>query len=200
MRDVPASPRTTWSAVACGIGFWPTTATGAVSQRPTHGACSTRTSVPRSAGSCRRAASCDPASSQAIESQTRTVIAGGAGLAFLHHVEVVIEGRHLVDLGHRHLHLGRQRDEMRGRQAAVAVLDLVEVLDQQVAAARRVAEQRLHLFARLRIDARAPWACRGRGSACPCEAAGLVTAEDDDGLRSLMNRCNTPMLSSRYVT
>ena len=63
-RDVrrrSASPRpaftsaTTFSAVACGTGFCPTTATGAVSQRPTHGACSTRTPVPSSAGSSRAA-------------------------------------------------------------------------------------------------------------------------------------------------
>ena len=74
------------------------------------------------------------------------------GVAFLHHVEVVIEGRHLVDLGHRHLHLGRERDEMGGRQVAVAVLNLVQVLDQQVAAARRVAEQGLHVFECLRVD------------------------------------------------
>ena len=73
-------------------------------------------------------------------------------LAFLHHVEVVIEGRHFVDLGHGHLHLSRERDEMRGRQTAEAILNPVQVLDQQIAAARLVAEQREHFFSRLRID------------------------------------------------
>ena len=34
-------------------------------------------------------------------------------LAFFDHVEVVIEGRHFVDLGHRHLHFGGERDQMR---------------------------------------------------------------------------------------
>ena len=34
----------------------------------------------------------------------------------------------------------------------VAVVDLVQVLDQQVAPARRIAEQRLHFLQRLRID------------------------------------------------
>ena len=34
----------------------------------------------------------------------------------------------------------------------VAILDAMQVLDQQIAAARRVAEQRLHLGQRLRID------------------------------------------------
>ena len=87
--------------------------------------------VPSSAGSF-SSRSCEPASSQAIESQTRTVIGGRRRLAFFHHVEVVIEGRHFVDLGHRHLHLGRERDEMRRRQAAVAILNQVQVLDQQI--------------------------------------------------------------------
>ena len=41
---------------------------------------------------------------------------------------------------------------MRGRQMAVAVLNLVQVLDQQVAAAGCVAEQREDVFARRRID------------------------------------------------
>ena len=40
----------TFSAFACGTGFWPTTATGAVSHRPTQGACTTRTSGPRRPG------------------------------------------------------------------------------------------------------------------------------------------------------
>ena len=73
-------------------------------------------------------------------------------LAFLHHVEMGVEGRDLVDLGERELHLLRERGEMRGREMAVAVLDQMQVLDQQVALARPVAEQRAHLVERLRID------------------------------------------------
>ena len=133
------------------MGFWPTTATGAVSQRPTQGACSTRTPVPSSAGSF-ASNSCDPARSQAIESHTRTVIAGGGGLALLDHVEVMIERGDLVHLRHRHLHLIRQRDQMRSGQAAVPVLNLVQMLDQQIAAPRRIAQQRQDLLARLRVD------------------------------------------------
>jgi len=37
-------------------------------------------------------------------------------------------------------------------QAAVAILDLVQVLDQQIAAPRLIAEQRQDLLASLRID------------------------------------------------
>ena len=55
------------------IGFCPTTTQGATSQRPTHGACRTRTSLPRFIFS----SSWAPASSHAIESHTRTVSAGG---------------------------------------------------------------------------------------------------------------------------
>ena len=44
---------------------------------------------------------------------------------------------------------------MRGREMAEAVLDPVQVLDQQVALARRVAEELLHLEQPLGIDAAA---------------------------------------------
>jgi hypothetical protein len=54
-------------------------------------------------------------------------------LAFLHHVEMGVEGRDLVYLGERELHLIRQRGEMRGGEMAVAVLDQVQVLDQEIA-------------------------------------------------------------------
>ena len=60
-----------------------------------------------------------------------------------------VEGRDLVDLGERKLHLVRQRREMRGGEMAVMVLDQVQVLDQQVAPARLVDQQRAHLFERL---------------------------------------------------
>jgi len=72
---------------------------------------------------------------------------------------VVIEGRHFVDLGHRHLHLGGERNEVGGRQTAIPILNLVKVFDQQIATAGRVAEQRAHLFSRLRIDG-ATFGCR----------------------------------------
>ena len=87
----------------------------------------------------------------------------------------MVEGGDLVDLGHRHLHLSRERDQMRGRQAAEAILNLVQVLDQQVATAWRVTEQGLHLRPCRGIDgapfglsahagALAPrWGVQGRG-------------------------------------
>ena len=63
-------------------------------------------------------------------------------LALLDHVEVRIEGRDLVHRRLRQPHLLGERGEMRGREMAVAVLDQVQMLDQQIAPARPVAEQR----------------------------------------------------------
>ena len=119
------------------------------------GAATTRTPGPRSCGS-RASRSPAPAISHDRLSQTRTVSGARRGLAFLHDVEVVIEAGDLVDLGLRQPHLLRQRGEMRGREVAEAVLDLVQVLDQEVALTRLVAEERLHLRQRLGIDAAAP--------------------------------------------
>jgi hypothetical protein len=95
------------------------------------------------------------------------------GVAFLDHIEVVIEGSHFVDLGHRHLHLSRERDEMRGRQAAEAILDLVQVLDQQVTTTGRRAEQGADVFPRLRIDSAA--------LGCSAHACALAFGWDLDG-------------------
>src|SRR5215467_14116006 len=77
---------------------------------------------------------------------------GRRRLVFLHHVEMGVEGRDLVDLGERELHLLRQRGEMRGGEIAVAVLDQVEMLDQEIAPALALAQQRVHLYQRLRLD------------------------------------------------
>ena len=64
----------------------------------------------------------------------------------------MVEGGDFVNLGHRHFHLCRKPDQMRGRETAEAILDLVQVFDQQVAASSCVAEQGANLLARLRID------------------------------------------------
>ena len=73
-------------------------------------------------------------------------------LAFLHHVEVVVERRDLVDLGQRELHLLRQRDDVRRRDVTAGVLDPVQVLDQEIAPPGRIAQQRPHFRERPRID------------------------------------------------
>ena len=72
--------------------------------------------------------------------------------AFFDHVEMRIEGRDLIDFGLRKLHFGRQRRQMRARYVAVFVLDQMQMLDQKVAAARAIGQERLDIRHRLRID------------------------------------------------
>ena len=57
-------------------------------------------------------------------------------LALLHNVKMGVEAGDLVDFGLRETHFLRERPQMRRREVPVAVLDEVEVLDQQVAIAR----------------------------------------------------------------
>ncbi len=63
-----------------------------------------------------------------------------------------VERGDLVDLDQRQPHLLGERRQMARVQAAEMVLQQVQVLDQQVAPALAVAEQRLHLGQRRRID------------------------------------------------
>ena len=106
-------------------------------------------------------------------SHTRTVTAARRRLAFLHDVEVVVEGRDLVDLGLRELHRLGERGQVRGGEVAEAVLDAMQVLDQVLGVERRALEHRRHFGARDGIDG----APLGRG---PC-AADLGDGDDDVG-------------------
>ena len=74
------------------------------------------------------------------------------GLALLHHVEMRVEGRGLEHLGKGQLHLVGKRCEMRRGNLAIGVLDQVQMLDQQVAPPRPVAEQKRDLFSGQGID------------------------------------------------
>ena len=71
--------------------------------------------------------------------------------AGLDDVEVVVKGRYLVDLGHRQPHLARQRHQMPVGEVAEPILQLVQVFDQQVATARRIAQQFAHFGDRLLV-------------------------------------------------
>jgi hypothetical protein len=75
----------------------------------------------------------------------------GRGAVF-QHVEVMIERRDFVDLGGRQVHLARERDDVLGGEMAVAVLDFVQMLEEQIAPPRRIAQQRLYLCERRRFD------------------------------------------------
>ncbi len=63
-----------------------------------------------------------------------------------------VEGRDLINFGQRHLHFGGKRGEMGGGNIAVLILDEMKMLDQQIAPARPVGEQRPDFDQRLRID------------------------------------------------
>ena len=63
-----------------------------------------------------------------------------------------VEGRNLVDLGQGKLHLLCKRGEVSGRKMPVAILDQVQVLDEQIAPARPLAQERAHIGERRRID------------------------------------------------
>ena len=73
-------------------------------------------------------------------------------LAFLHDVEMRVEGRGLEHFGERQLHLVGERRKMGRRNLVILVLDQVQMLDQEVAPARPVAEQLLDLVRGGRID------------------------------------------------
>jgi hypothetical protein len=61
----------------------------------------------------------------------------------------------------------RERHEMRCREMPELVLDEMQMLDQEIAPARPVAEQRLNFVKRLGIDLAALGGCRGPTAATP---------------------------------
>ncbi|MCY1366909.1 hypothetical protein D9M69_538190 [compost metagenome] len=73
---------------------------------------------------------------------------GGRRVALAQHLEVVVEARDLEHLGHGQAHLGRQGHHVALPQAAVRVVERVQVFDQLVAPVRPVADQGAHLGAR----------------------------------------------------
>ncbi len=75
---------------------------------------------------------------QLMLSQTRITMDGARVIG---DVEVGVEGGDLIDLGQRHPHLVRECGQMGRGDAEVAILDEVEVLDQQIPAARLVGEE-----------------------------------------------------------
>ena len=76
----------------------------------------------------------------------------GRRLALLYHVEMGVEGRHFVDLGLRQPHLVCERHQVAGVQAAVSVLEKVQEFDQQVPAARTLAEKSADLVMGGRVE------------------------------------------------
>ena len=64
----------------------------------------------------------------------------------------MVEGRHFVDLGHRHLHFGRERDQMWRRKAPEVVLNQMQILNEEVAAPGRITDERGHLLPRFGVN------------------------------------------------
>ncbi len=94
---------------------------------------------------------------------------GRGGVALLHDVEVVVEARHLEDLGLPHPQQIRQRPHVAGGEMAMAVLELMQMFDQPVAL-RGFAGQRHHLRQRIVIER----ASAGlRGGLAPAGPAGV---------------------------
>src|SRR5215472_11086341 len=82
-----------------------------------------------------------------------------------------VEGCDLIGLGQRQPHLVRKGGKVRGREIAVAILNKMQVLDQQIAAALAIAEQRADVRERLRIDL-----ATLRGARRPAPAASVAAA------------------------
>ena len=141
----------TLSGVALNTCACPTAQTGARSQAPMHGARTTRTFGPSLPGSVASSLSA-PAIAQDSEFADAHRDRRRRRLAFLHDIEMRVEGGDLIDLGLRQLHFSGERGHVRGRDVPVFVLNEMQMLDQQIAPARLVAEQRADFGGGFGID------------------------------------------------
>ena len=76
----------------------------------------------------------------------------GRRLAFLHDVEMGVEGGRLENLGLRQAQLLGQRPDVGGREVAERLLEAMEMLDQKITTTRHRAEHGLDLLERLGIE------------------------------------------------
>src|SRR3978361_2302863 len=97
-----------------------------------------------------------------------------------------VEGRGLEHFRERKLHLVGKRGQMGGRYLLVGVLDEVEMLDQQIAPPRPVAEQKGDLFGGLGIDLTP----LGSRFGAPSSLAGMFERAD---LLRIMTHWNYPL-------
>jgi hypothetical protein len=101
-----------------------------------------------------------------------------------------VERRDLVHLGHRELHLGGERDEVRGAQAPEAVLERCRCSIRRSGAARRIAEVRATSAGAADRPGGPSDAARRRGAA---EARDV----DDGGGLHRGQRCGTGAAGAR---
>src|SRR5262245_42390083 len=86
-----------------------------------------------------------------------------------------VERRDLIDLGKGQLHLGGERSEMSSREVSVLILNEMKMLDQQIAPAWPIGQERANFHHRLRINL-AALRCTRR--ATPAAAAGRSSRAD----------------------
>jgi hypothetical protein len=103
-------------------------------------------------------------------SQTRMVTDGGAARILAHHVEMRVEGGDLEDLGLGQLQLRGECCKVARREVAVAVLDQVQILDQQIAPARHFPQEFLDFLDSVGLDL----APLGNGSSGPPAGTGMA--------------------------
>ena len=80
-------------------------------------------------------------------------------------IEMGIERGDFINLGHRQPHFLGQAVQQPRRQAALGVLDQVQIFDQEVAAARPIAEQGAHRVQFAGLQKAALWIDRGLAAA-----------------------------------
>ncbi len=119
-----------------------------------------------------------------------------ARLVIAQHIEMMIEGRDLIGFGHRNAHLFRQRMQPAGGNAAFAVLNEMQIFDQQIAAARPISQKRadgLHIgFIEL-----APF---GKEPPAPARATHfnwIFEAHFANAYRSILMHANTGRFTAR---
>ena len=141
---------------------WCSTVTGACSQRPTQGASEHAHLGAEQPGSFSISARTGQSHDSPLH--TRSVSLGRGALRVLaHDVEVVVEARDLVNLDLRELEQLRQRREVAGAQLPEAIVQRVQVLDQQITPQR----QRTSVA---RTSSSVCGVGRAAGQACPLAA------------------------------
>ncbi len=124
----------------------------------------------------------------------RVADANGQGrdvrLAFLHHIEMGVEGRGLEHFREGKIHLVGKRGEVGRGDLMIFVLDEMQMLDQEIAPPRPVAEQGFDLLRGDRIDL----ASLGRGFGPPAPLARMFERADFLNVMTYRNVSFLPLL------
>ena len=108
----------------------------------------------------------------------------GGCFTFFHDVKVVVETGHFKNLGLGQAHFLGQRRQVLRRQMPISILNFVQVFNQQIGPARRIAQKLLHLGQGCGIHAAAfgAFAFAGACGICRlCRLCLLCRMQSDDG-------------------